>query len=370
MQLRVHRLLATVLALYVGALWARSLNDAPRFAGEERSLEIGDATDSSELEPRNASMLIKRAPDPPPCLVPCAPKPAPTTAQKRSLNPRSVLKRALPDWPATNSKADDKKKDTFMVDGCSALTDAEAIVPDNTQVGTRFGESTAKSVAIAGDSVRLGMQQIHGCTMLYILSRKRAYIGHFWESMSFWRWKDANPDREAAFQTQVIGFLTNGLTANGQVQPGLAPFAADFPPATTFALILSPDTSLDPGAPANVLLYDDQISQMADEIGRILGMPNGGYVEQGTKFKPGSVYRQSYVRVNSGAEGGQDQLDKTAAGRAIFDYDPQAVLGRSRRDPVQAAYRQIWQKAIILLDQWVPGSETQAVPTATPAAAA
>ena len=109
---------------------------------------------------------------------------------------------------------------------------------------------------------------------------------------------------------------------------------------------------------------------MADEIGRILGMPNGGYVEQGTKFKPGSVYRQSYVRVNSGAEGGQDQLDKTAAGRAIFDYDPQAVLGRSRRDPVQAAYRQIWQKAIILLDQWVPGSETQAVPTATPAAAA
>ena len=122
-------------------------------------------------------MLIKRAPDPPPCLVPCAPKPAPTTAQKRSLNPRSVLKRALPDWPATNSKADDKKKDTFMVDGCSALTDAEAIVPDNTQVGTRFGESTAKSVAIAGDSVRLGMQQIHGCTMLYILSRKRAYIG-------------------------------------------------------------------------------------------------------------------------------------------------------------------------------------------------
>ncbi|KAK4697670.1 hypothetical protein P7C71_g449, partial [Lecanoromycetidae sp. Uapishka_2] len=199
--------------------------------------------------------------------------------------------------------------------------------------------------------------------MLYVISRQRVYLAHYWEGMVFTT--ALNPNADADFQTQVIGFLNNGYTANGIQQDSLAQHAADFPAAGTFAVILSPDTSLDASNPAGVFVYPAKVQQMAATVAQILNMPAPVQVNQGAQFPIGQVSTQTYVRINRNAPGATNTLENTATGHMIFDFDPQGILGRTRNAAAQAAYRTIWQNGIILADQWNAASTGTA-----PAAAA
>ena len=76
---------------------------------------------------------------------------------------------------------------------------------------------------------------------------------------------------------------------------------------------------------------------MASTIASILGIDTN------------KVVQKTYVP----ADGVKDKelLKATAAGRMIFDYDPTGGPGGNRRVP-KAAWRIIWQKELILADQW------------------
>ena len=67
--------------------------------------------------------------------------------------------------------------------------------------------------------------------------------------------------------------------------------------------------------------------------------------QDGSSLRAGTVYYGSYVRVNGKTREGQEAMDDTAIGRFLFEYDPKAYEN-------QRGYRTIWQKSLILGDQW------------------
>lgn len=76
---------------------------------------------------------------------------------------------------------------------------------------------------------------------------------------------------------------------------------------------------------------------MASTVATILGVT------------PDKVITETYVSVDKQKD--PKALDNTAAGHMIFDYDPTGGPGGNRRTP-WAAWRIIWQKELILADQW------------------
>ena len=127
-------------------------------------------------------MLFPRVDEDPsssPCDSVCVYTGPVSTGQKRSLvesDPRTSLwKRLFDFWPDEN---DVKGRDTFMVVGCNGLKAGEEIIPDDTQDKAKSkGESTAVSSLLQNSAFKFGMQQIYGCTMLFIVSHQRVYLG-------------------------------------------------------------------------------------------------------------------------------------------------------------------------------------------------
>ena len=76
---------------------------------------------------------------------------------------------------------------------------------------------------------------------------------------------------------------------------------------------------------------------MASTIASILGID------------PVKVVQKTYVAADG--EVNKKLLDNTATGRMIFDYDPTGGPDGTRHAP-KAAWRIIWQKDLILADQW------------------
>lgn len=91
------------------------------------------------------------------------------------LDPRSAVDKRWDkeqDWPAEGT---DKEKDDFMIKGCDGLKTDEEVVPGWAEVAP--GHATEATAELGDKPVRFGMQQICGCTMLSVVSRKRVYLG-------------------------------------------------------------------------------------------------------------------------------------------------------------------------------------------------
>ena len=76
---------------------------------------------------------------------------------------------------------------------------------------------------------------------------------------------------------------------------------------------------------------------MASTIASILGIDTN------------KVVQKTYVPADGALD--EELLKNTAAGRMIFDYDPTGGPEATRRVP-KAGWRIIWQKELILADQW------------------
>lgn len=62
-----------------------------------------------------------------------------------------------------------------MIEGCDELKTDEQVVPGWAEVAP--GHATEATAELGDKQVRLGMQQICGCTMLFMVNRKRVYLG-------------------------------------------------------------------------------------------------------------------------------------------------------------------------------------------------
>ena len=130
---------------------------------------------------RNATQLVVRetsysddTPDGIDCLSLCSAVSNSIKSGLEQIEPRHTLvKRVFEPWPPIDST--DKGKNDFMVDACSALKPHQEIIPD--WASTSPGYASAVSAPFGKTAFRFGMQQICGCTMLYVVSRKRVYLG-------------------------------------------------------------------------------------------------------------------------------------------------------------------------------------------------
>jgi len=130
----------------------------------------------------NASELVVRdvdvgmPDDSPPgigCRTLCSAVTKPVERRWIELDPRSALEKRFDDvWPPLGG---DKAKDKFMLDACEALTPEQEIVPPWAQSGT--GYASAVTANLGNTKVRFGMRDICGCTMLFVVSHKRVYLG-------------------------------------------------------------------------------------------------------------------------------------------------------------------------------------------------
>lgn len=107
------------------------------------------------------------------CRTLCSAATNPVKRDWRELDPRSALEKRFDDaWPPLGG---DKGKDNFMVQACNALTPAQEIVPP--WAATSPGYASAVTATLGKTKIRFGMQEICGCTMLFVVSRKRVYLG-------------------------------------------------------------------------------------------------------------------------------------------------------------------------------------------------
>ncbi len=104
---------------------------------------------------------------------------AQTTNRKRvwqELEPRfSLVKRVFEPFPPLENT--DKARDNWMVEAGKNLRIDQEVVPPWAEASP--GYASMATAALAGKPLRFGMREICGCTMLFIVSRKRVYLGLF-----------------------------------------------------------------------------------------------------------------------------------------------------------------------------------------------
>ena len=203
--------------------------------GAYKTVEVGSHVNHviPNVKDRNATQLVIRetsysddSPDGIDCRSLCSAVSNPTKRRLEQIEPRyTLVKRVFDSWPPLDST--NKGKDKFMVDACDALKPEQEIIPE--WASTSPGYASAVSAPFEKTAFRFGMQQICGCTMLYVVSRKRVYLGeclqisarvlsnisafsgHYWEDVSFGQEKGAK--YQLQFDEQVTNFLTDGFKA-------------------------------------------------------------------------------------------------------------------------------------------------------------
>ena len=190
----------------------------------------------SNVRSRNATQLIIRetsysddSPDGIDCVSLCSAVSNPIKRGLEQIEPRYILeKRVFTEWPPPDPT--NQGRNNFMVNAFKALRPDQEIVPDWAETGD--GYASAVTAPLGQTSFRYGMQRICGCTLLFVVSRKRVYLGeclqfsgrvlynirtcsaHYWEDVSFAQTKDEEGNkREVLFDEQVTDFLTSGFKA-------------------------------------------------------------------------------------------------------------------------------------------------------------
>lgn len=142
----------------------------------------------TDISDRNISQLVARTgevpmPDDSPPGIDCRTLCSATTGNiKRDRielgHHNDLTKRVFDPWPPEENKKTTKKttdRDNWMIGACKKLTPEEEIVPAWAEESG--GHASAKTAAFGDSAFRYGMQQICGCTYLFIASQKRVYIG-------------------------------------------------------------------------------------------------------------------------------------------------------------------------------------------------
>ncbi len=135
----------------------------------------------ADIENRNSSQLVIRetsysddSPDGIDCRTLCS---ANSNLKKRGitqLETRNELrKRVFEPWPPLENT--EKSRNEFMVKACNNLKPSEEIVPG--WASEAPGYASAVTAPLGTTAFRFGMQGICGCTMLFVVSRKRVYLG-------------------------------------------------------------------------------------------------------------------------------------------------------------------------------------------------
>ena len=131
------------------------------------------------VKDRNATQLVIRetsypddSPDGIDCISLCSAVSNPTERGLKQIEPRyTLVKRVFDPW----SPLTDRGKNKFMVNACKALEPDQKIIPE--WASTPPGYASAVSAPFGTSAFRFGMNQICGCTLLYVVSRKRVYLG-------------------------------------------------------------------------------------------------------------------------------------------------------------------------------------------------
>lgn len=106
------------------------------------------------------------------CRTLCSAATNPVKRGWRELDPHSVLEKRFDGvWPPKGDPA----KDAYMVIACDSLPPEQDIVPS--WASDPPGYASAVTAPLGDTAIRFGMQRICGCTMLFVVSRKRVYLG-------------------------------------------------------------------------------------------------------------------------------------------------------------------------------------------------
>ena len=226
-------------------------------------------------------------------------------------DPRTVLKRILPSWPDIVVKQDD-----FMVDEVkNAQTDVIPAPVNGNDINSglffEIGGSSPVSIGLGARETtdpsdgKTKPILLAGCTAIIVMSQKAVWFGHFWETLSY-------DGGQELFQKEVLDFLNDGGTDNPDVQQSLAAHAAEFrdqPSASAWVLWPAPDIINYDNGEMGYVDYNDETAQIQVEIWKLTGI-------EATSF----MY----------ATKPPDEL-KTAIGRALYQYDPQAQENDPKR---------------------------------------
>ena len=106
------------------------------------------------------------------CRILCSAATNPVKRGWRELDPHSVLEKSFDVlWPLKGDPA----RDAYMVIACNSLKPEQEIVPS--WASDPPGYASAVTASLGDTAIRFGMQRICGCTMLFMVSRKRVYLG-------------------------------------------------------------------------------------------------------------------------------------------------------------------------------------------------
>ncbi|KAI9766487.1 MAG: hypothetical protein M1839_004891 [Geoglossum umbratile] len=168
----------------------------------------------------------------------------------------------------------------------------------------------------------MGLEGLCGCTILVVVSQEAVYFAHFFEDMAFIKGDRRNAP-EPDFQGQVLSFLESGLPRlepgtkrrkkNGERYDSLKQHADSFKTGVK-AFILTPQNETKDAPGDEVIyvpgqLYEEQINQLKMKVLEIL--PDAGIIEY------------MYQAVNAKTAEGMKALDKTAKGKALYQFDPE-----------------------------------------------
>lgn len=165
------------------------------------------------------------------------------------------------------------------------------------------------------EAFSMGTAGLCGCTVLIIVSRQAVYIGHYWESISFWtndEWLKSNggpfKDQDDAFQKTVIKGLTEGARA-GKEQVMLKGKDKWLNDDYTQAYLMIPNkNSAGKNDP-----YRDQWKQMIAKAGEFIPK----LIEKNDDGTWKRIHEHPYTPLP-----GDPRLDTTSAGKILFKYDP------------------------------------------------
>ena len=171
----------------------RYLSDANSYGDTGSTLKVRYVQDRRpgshlilNINDRNTTQLVIRessypddSPDGIDCLSLCSAVSNPTKRRWEQLEPRNdLVKRVFDPWPPLDNT--DRGRNQFMVAACNALTPAEEVIPP--WAGEYPGYASAVTAPFGTTSFRFGMQRICGCTMLFVVSRMRVYLGECLQS--------------------------------------------------------------------------------------------------------------------------------------------------------------------------------------------
>ncbi|KAK4153471.1 hypothetical protein C8A00DRAFT_33761 [Chaetomidium leptoderma] len=214
-------------------------------------------------------------------------------------------------WNAKN--ADEYMVETFSK-GDDQFETSEALTIDG-----NMATVSREKLFTEGSAFQLGSGGLHGCTVMTLVSKRAAYMAHYWEVYALGASDDVSPavPTYKDFQIKVLNAITGGgeqdpITVGGGVtwewynQPGDQTRLILMTPAR-------PGWTPTQGIDMSALMYPNKVAAIASLVRQhIPGVQ--------VRFVP---YRRLNYRWNGGYPTGQDAaiINKSARGMAFFQYD-------------------------------------------------